>query len=560
MSPKKHKCELDLGSDSMLPKETTLLGNCLRNMRKLGQLSKHHPVTATYFGSYSAVVAERQRQLLEDGGRVIHPLSVFALIWNTIMIIVNLAHMGVSTFRLFFILRPMGKMRIHLADRVLLGLHALAFLDILVQMNTGYINTKERTTVMVKRQTLCHYLRRWFLFDLLSSMPLAYFTLKYRYGSRYILVAHILALLRISRIYCVHNDLKTFLRVFTDSYIVHGIVRLAVIFLITAHWCSCIMYLPSVVYYYWWGVMSKEYNYYLRVHGSTDLLLYSWEVRYNKAILITLSAFFGTGFTMFRSNEPEEIFCHAVIIVYAAMFMIFTLVFLIKSYLTLFGSSLRYHGLMNQVEEYMKYRQFPTHLKKRVLAFYQYRYQDRYFKEEADLNCLSEELRDEIKLHTCHTLVHKVKLFEGVPPSVVGTVLGCLHPEVYLSNDLVVRAGDIGDCMYFIATGTVAVYSIKGVEVCHLEDGTHFGEVALLMKDSKRVVTVVAVEITQLYRLDARDFNHFVLSHPILYSRIEASVSQRMHETVILDDVLRRDRRETTTEQRHSDASATDST
>lgn len=42
--------------------------------------------------------------------------------------------------------------------------------------------------------------------------------------------------------------------------------------------------------------------------------------------------------------------------------------------------------------------------------------------------------------------------------------------------------------------------------MCHLEDGNHFGEVALLMKDSKRVATVVAVENTQLYRLDALDF------------------------------------------------------
>lgn len=37
----------------------------------------------------------------------------------------------------------------------------------------------------------------------------------------------------------------------------------------------------------------------------------------------------------------------------------------------------------------MKYRQFPLALKKRVRSFYQYRYQERYFKEEADLDCLS---------------------------------------------------------------------------------------------------------------------------------------------------------------------------
>lgn len=79
--------------------------------------------------------------------------------------------------------------------------------------------------------------------------------------------------------------------------------------------------------------------------------------------------------------------------------------------------------------------------------------------------CISEELRNEIKLHTCQKLVDKVALFKGAPASVVGSVLGCLHAEVYLPNDSVQRAGDVGECMYFIASGTVAIYSMKGVEV-----------------------------------------------------------------------------------------------
>lgn len=53
--------------------------------------------------------------------------------------------------------------------------------------------------------------------------------------------------------------------------------------------------------------------------------------------------------------------------------------------------------------------------------------------------------------------------------------------------------------------------------MCHLEDGDYFGEVALLMKDSKRVATVVAVEITQVYRLEA---DHFGLAFfNIFYKR-----------------------------------------
>lgn len=43
-------------------------------------------------------------------------------------------------------------------------------------------------------------------------------------------------------------------------------------------------------------------------------------------------------------------------------------------------------------------------------------------------------------------------------------------------------------------------------QVCHLDDGDYFGETALLMKDLKRAATVVAVEITEVYRLDVIDF------------------------------------------------------
>lgn len=62
-------------------------------------------------------------------------------------------------------------------------------------------------------------------------------------------------------------------------------------------------------------------------------------------------------------------------------------------------------------------------------------------------------------------MVNKVSLFDELPAHAVGSILGYLRPEVYLPNDLIVRAGDFGDCMFFIANGTVAVFSLKGVEV-----------------------------------------------------------------------------------------------
>ncbi|KAG6441642.1 hypothetical protein O3G_MSEX001992 [Manduca sexta] len=538
---KKHHCQLGLGSDSMLLKKPGLWANLYRSMRKMCQVAQYHPDTYDHFRSYPAVVAERQRQLYEGDKNLIHPLSLVSLCWHTIMAFVNLMHMFISTLRLFFVLTPPRTQTVHAIDKVLLAFHALCFLDILFNFNIGYTEKEYSHIVMKRRKIVCHYLRRWFLLDLASCLPVAfvllYLDLK---DTQCLLFAHILPLLRTPRLYTALIDVKVFTKIFTRSYIWYGMMRHAVLFVMTAHWCTCFVYLPPVLCYYWYGKIPWKYNRFLK-DPDRDLWNIDLQNRYRKGMFIVLSSFFGTGFSMFRASEPEEIVIHALIILYSAMFMVYTLVLLLKVYMTTYSSTVRYHELMNQVEEYMTYKQFPAPLKKRVRAFYNYRYQELYYREETALDCLSEELRNEITLHTCHKLVNKVALFEGVSASVVGSVLGCLRPEVFLPNDPVVRAGDIGECMYFIANGTVAVYSLKGVEVCHLEDGAHFGEVALLMRDSKRVATVVAVEITQLYRLDAEDFRHFLLTHDV-YERIESLASKRMHETVLLDEAFRRDR------------------
>lgn len=55
----------------------------------------------------------------------------------------------------------------------------------------------------------------------------------------------------------------------------------------------------------------------------------------------------------------------------------------------------------------------------------------------------------------------------------------------------IVKAGSIGDCMFFVASGTVCVTTTNGKELCHLEDGDFFGEVALILKNSKVIIRIL---------------------------------------------------------------------
>lgn len=58
-----------------------------------------------------------------------------------------------------------------------------------------------------------NYLRTWCAYDLVSTLPVAYILLTWQVSSRHLLLAHILPLLRIAKLYTVASNLATFVKV-----------------------------------------------------------------------------------------------------------------------------------------------------------------------------------------------------------------------------------------------------------------------------------------------------------------------------------------------------------
>lgn len=56
--------------------------------------------------------------------------------------------------------------------------------------------------------------------------------------------------------------------------------------------------------------------------------------------------------------------------------------------------------------------------------------------------------------------------------------------------------------------------------MCHLEDGGHFGEISLVLAESSRIATVVAVEECELYRLQRSDFRKAIAPYPDLMDKM----------------------------------------
>lgn len=85
--------------------------------------------------------------------------------------------------------------------------------------------------------------------------------------------------------------------------------------------------------------------------------------------------------------------------------------------------------------------------------------------------------------------------------------------------------------MFFISFGTVAVFTNRGKELCHLSDGSYFGEIAVMMENQKRAANVIAVDSCELFELSRQDFFKSIEAYPEYCQRLKALAEQRMRTT-----------------------------
>lgn len=108
-------------------------------------------------------------------------------------------------------------------------------------------------------------------------------------------------------------------------------------------------------------------------------------------------------------------------------------------------------------------------------------------------------------------MVARVPLFAQLEASEVAEIMKLLQSHKYPAGTIILRPGDRAESMYFISEGSVRVEA-RGADVVTLNEGDHFGEMALLEKRRRRVA-VVAQTDCQLLQLEAQDFEYLLATH-----------------------------------------------
>jgi CPA1 family monovalent cation:H+ antiporter len=122
-------------------------------------------------------------------------------------------------------------------------------------------------------------------------------------------------------------------------------------------------------------------------------------------------------------------------------------------------------------------------------------------------------------------LVARVPLFADLPDDAMARIERRLRPRLTLPNEIVVRKGDRGESMFFIASGAVRL-TIPSGDI-ELGSGDFFGELALIT-GRPRSTDVVSLGFCQLLELGAADFRILVNEDAALKAQIEAIAKQRM--------------------------------
>jgi CPA1 family monovalent cation:H+ antiporter len=153
----------------------------------------------------------------------------------------------------------------------------------------------------------------------------------------------------------------------------------------------------------------------------------------------------------------------------------------------------------------------------------------------ADTRASEPRPRFEIGLDT-HRLIERLDLLSGLDERQLERVAKLLRPRFTVPNERIIRTGDRGDAVFFIASGAVEV-RLPARRV-RLGSGEFFGEMALL-SGRPRQADVVALTYCRLLVLRKADFERFLAANPEARAAINRVAEARLSMNQPGDDRTR---------------------
>ncbi|XP_063926353.1 uncharacterized protein LOC135139917 [Zophobas morio] len=521
-----------------------------------------------YFPSSASIRKERERHTQNPRyKRIIHPFSKFSMIENVVaciawvLLLLSEAYIGTFSGPSFY---KTGPRTTPLSDSVLLSLNLVLFADYCMRFAFGYTIEKVGTVVLEPASIVKHYLKTYCLFDGIPILNVFLFYIL-PLSPKVKLFIFQLHKLRLARMKTFFIDVELYLMQLRVHSTVRTVCAFAIIVGVFLHEWTCVVGLVNLgkcmydlpLHRSW----LHQYNYgrnasfqgHIAFEFKEDLPY--WHSMWLYLVHFAVVAAFSYGCVPddhYVQNSFER-FIFSLILFTGMFVYVYTIAHVVQLLGTHKVSETKFDEIYFGLEDFMRLKQFPRDLQKRALKYYECKYQRKFFSKEKIFSYLSEHLRMEALLYSRRNLIARVNMFQGLSKSVIGCILGQLQYEIYLAGDVVLRTEDANDeGTYFIKYGTCGVCLPSGREIHHVEDGSHFGKNDSYVEGAQVhfLGSVVALEVSEVYRLEKKDIKHCCRVYPELVERLQrikldrSAFYSRMLATVQREEQVTEDIRE----------------
>ncbi|EEB11474.1 voltage-activated ion channel, putative [Pediculus humanus corporis] len=528
----RHDCELRKKQLSEMTKKEKFKDSIIQRIFLASQFNYQ---SLHYLRSKGAVQLEINRQKFSSHWYIFHPFSMGRFVWQIFMFFIFMVSVYYCPIRAAFFNSLMAKyllMKNKNATHIMKTLWINVLLDIIWLINsfgyfiTGYYDESTDKVILNPKTIAKRYLSTGFFIDITTSIPLEA-TVAFIFGLKaysemnhnlfiFLHVYNIYSNLRYHRhvVFCYKNR--------NASILSNLSLRLL---------ASIIVYTIIIIYTVYFNLIFPQMIYGTKLFLRRAQATLSWvqvgEI-YHKDFLNQLKYSVSKAVQGYVGATDWEEIIDLVDYILAILFSnlgrfctVYCVIWFLQCITAANVLRTKFNLITDQLKTYMKQKEIPIYMKKRLNRFYFYRFQSHYFRGRALLDKLPKSLRKEISMYTCQKLLHSTEVFQSVPKKILTRFTRKMYREMYFPQDVIVRANTYGESMYFICSGTVSVSTSNDVQIMLLHDGDFFGEIALISDNRRRIATVTAVTITELYRLEEFDYKKIIQSYPDVFNRLE---------------------------------------
>lgn len=522
-----HVCKLP-HKDSISSLFTGVKSKLRQRLLKYVLISETNPLSTKYFRSHLAINREKKRQVKSGYLSVIHPFSKLRENYDKWLLFFYIWILIFKPLEACILWESSSKFVKELSIITMF----LTWIDIVMNCFTGYyIKSNKSVELGVKKICKKYIFGPFFLIDSLGSISIFTFPVKPP-----------LIVCGIHKIFCLLRGIRiiSVLQLWVKLFSFKKYKTMTFIFTI-----CCLNIFGFVLHFFICLLLSVTWivrvDFGFGVEADSPLKNEISYSVYNEYLFKTSAFLLGISLPPQYFNDikfTEEYLTAVIIYVIGKLMVISTWITLVLIILESRSRNIKFQKVMNQLENYMKQRHLPLGLRKRLTQHYEFKYQSNYFKVNFLNFFLTGGLKKDIDYELCKSLINSVSILKELSLNEVRDIVQVLIPEIFLPGDVIIQAGTYGDSLYFLSSGTVAVYTHSGREIRHLQDGAYFGELAIVLKSkSKRTATVVAVEISQIYRMKKSDFNRTLLKHQEVYKKIAANAQTRLTEISLHEEL-----------------------